>query len=148
MPDEDKSALSEPGFIGLSRISICNKGSSEDDYESKSAPKQTEKSETRTISKARSQPRVVSKNEEKKNKKKQQKKNVTPAKDLSWRNFKNIGKNEKYVKKAPKEQYEGGSENIKNLIKDCQDPFEHDENVTKIPLQPQIDIEVQEMKKT
>jgi len=67
LPDEDKSALSEPGFVGLSRISICNKGSSdEENYESKSAPKQTEKSEGRTISKARSQPRVVTKNEEKK----------------------------------------------------------------------------------
>ena len=38
------------------------------------------------------------------------------------------------MKKANKEQYEGGSENIKNLIKDCQDPFEHDENVANIPL--------------
>ena len=70
MPDEDKSALSEPGFVGLSRISICNKGSSDDDFESKSAPKQSEKPELRTISKAKSQPRVVSKNEEKKQKKK------------------------------------------------------------------------------
>lgn len=62
----------------------------------------------------------MSKNEDKQNnkKKKQGKKNFTPNKDLSWRNFKNIGKNEKYVKKEPKDQNEGGSENIKNLIKD------------------------------
>lgn len=74
MPDEDKSTLSEPGFVGLSRISINNKGSSEEDnFESKSAPKNKETAlpEPRTISKAKSQPRVASKNEEKKQKKKQ-----------------------------------------------------------------------------
>ena len=101
MPDEDKSAWSEPGFVGLSRISICNKGSSDDNYDSLSAPKEKETPEPRTISKAKSQPRVVSKNEEKRQKKKQQKKNITPNKDQSWRNFKNIGKNEKYMKKLP-----------------------------------------------
>ena len=72
---------------------------------------------------------------------------------MSWRNFKNVQKIEKYVKKAPKSNhFEAGSENIKNLILDCQDPsqeyFEHDENVTKIPLQPKIDMEVKELKKT
>jgi hypothetical protein len=56
------------------------------------------------MSKAHSQPRVETKIEEKPPKKKKpQKKNTTPNKDLSWRNFKNIGKTEKYQKKAPRD---------------------------------------------